>query len=81
MTTRNDSRDFIELAAEHARLIDSFAVAMADLRMARATAMQANVCITRLVAALAEVAPSHPLLTELPFSQYREPNAERTDYR
>ena len=44
---------------------------LADAKLARATALQANVCITRLVAALAEVAPTHPLLTELPFSQYR----------
>ena len=54
---------------------------LADLKVARATAMQANVCITRLVAALAEVAPSHPLLTELPFSQYRDTNTESTEYR
>lgn len=60
---------------------DEYQRMLADAKLARATALQANVCITRLVAALAELKPDHPLLTELPFSQYREPNAERTDYR
>lgn len=61
---------YTDLAAENARLVDALAVATADIKMSRATAMQANVCIARLVAALADVAPGHPLLGELPFSQY-----------
>lgn len=67
-----------ELAAENARLVDALRVAQADIKMGRATALQADICITRLVAALADVAPSHPILSELPFSQYRftdEPEA------
>lgn len=65
-------RERARLAAENARLVDALAVATADIKMSRATAMQANVCITRLVQALADIAPNHAILSELPFSQFRD---------
>lgn len=50
-----------------------YAQMVADLKMARATITQQNVCITELVAIVHDLAPNHEILKRLPFLQYVEP--------